>query len=498
MTRTKRIGQSYPASLQWKRRGARWAEIKPVEPDPGNAGEGSVMSERMPNWGIDPVPERFRLLGALDQFLLWGNLGVSLLVIVIGSFLVPSLSLRDALIAILLGSLIGNVMLGTAGLIGADARVPGMVLMRAPLGRVGSFAPTVLNVLQCLGWATFEIIIIAAAAAALSDELLGFGGQAVWTLVFGAVAAVLALVGPVGVVRRFIRKFAVYFVLISLVYLTWWALDTASVRELWNRQGEGGTTIWLGMDLVIAVTVSWVPLIPDYSRFSRDRRSAFVGAGLGYFFAGSWMLALGAIVVLTRGVSEPTQLPAAVAAAGLTAALALLAITVDETDEAFANVYSSGVSAQNVLAGVPQRALVGGAAVIATLTALVVDLREYQTFLLLLGAFFVPLFGVLLAHWLLGGASYSERDIFASPTVRLELLTAWLAGFLVYQWLVPIGPTWWLDAVAEVRPGTAGLDAIGASVPSFLASFALATLAVAVTRTRRGAPLTRRGGLSGT
>jgi NCS1 family nucleobase:cation symporter-1 len=356
----------------------------------------------------------------------------------------------------------------------------------------------VLNVLQCLGWATFEIIIIAAAAAALSDELLGFGGQAVWTLVFGAVAAVLALVGPVGVVRRFIRKFAVYFVLISLVYLTWWALDTASVRELWNRQGEGGTTIWLGMDLVIAVTVSWVPLIPDYSRFSRDRRSAFVGAGLGYFFAGSWMLALGAIVVLTRGVSEPTQLPAAVAAAGLTAALALLAITVDETDEAFANVYSSGVSAQNVLAGVPQRALVGGAAVIATLTALVVDLREYQTFLLLLGAFFVPLFGVLLAHWLLGGASYSERDIFASPTVRLELLTAWLAGFLVYQWLVPIGPTWWLDAVAEVRPGTAGLDAIGASVPSFLASFALATLAGAVTRTRRGAPLTRRGGLSGT
>jgi NCS1 family nucleobase:cation symporter-1 len=194
-------------------------------------------------------------------------------------------------------------------------------------------------VLQCLGWATFEIIIIAAAAAALSDELLGFGGQDVWTLVFGAVAAVLALVGPVGVVRRFIRKFAVYFVLISLVYLTWWALDTASVRELWNRQGEGGTTIWLGMDLVIAVTVSWVPLIPDYSRFSRDRRSAFVGAGLGYFFAGSWMLALGAIVVLTRGVSEPTQLPAAVAAAGLTAALALLAITVDETDEAFAKVY---------------------------------------------------------------------------------------------------------------------------------------------------------------
>ena len=440
------------------------------------------MSTETPNWGIEPVPERLRVLGVVDQFLLWSNLGVSLLVIVIGSFLVPGLSLRDAAVAILLGSAIGNLMLAGAGLIGADARVPGMVLLRAPLGRLGSYAPTALNVVQCLGWATFELIIIAAAAAALSDELFGFTAQPLWTLVFGGVAAVLALMGPVGVVRRFIRKFAVYFVIASLVYLTWWALDTGGVRELWNRPGEGGTTIWHGMDLVIAVTVSWVPLIADYTRFSRDRRSAFFGAGLGYFVAGTWMLGLGAVLVLTRGVSEPTELPAAVAAAGLAAALALLAITVDETDEAFANIYSSGVSAQNVLQHVPQRMLVGAAAVIATVTALAIDLRDYQTFLLLLGAFFVPLFGVLLAHWSLAGAHYEPRDVFQAPAFRAELLAAWLAGFLVYQWLVPIGPAWWLDLVDGIRPATHGLDAIGASVPSFAVSFALAAAAVFATR----------------
>jgi purine-cytosine permease-like protein len=243
------------------------------------------------------------------------------------------------------------------------------------------------------------------------------------------------------------------------------------------------------MDLVIAVTVSWVPLIADYTRFSRNRRSAFLGAGLGYVVAGTWMLGLGAILVLTRGVSEPTELPAAVAAAGLAAALALLAITVDETDEAFANVYSSGVSAQNVLPHVPQRALVGGAAVVATATALAIDLREYQTFLLLLGAFFVPLFGVLLAHWLLRGAQYDARDVFQAPAIRAELLAAWLVGFLVYQWLVPIGPSWWLELVEGIRPGTYGLDAIGASVPSFATSFALAALAVAAARPARREPL---------
>jgi NCS1 family nucleobase:cation symporter-1 len=434
------------------------------------------VDDKTPSWGIEPVPERLRVLGLFDQFLLWSNLGVSLLVIVIGSFLVPALSLPEAVVAILLGSLIGNLMLAAAGLIGADARVPGMVLMRAPLGRAGSYAPTALNVLQCLGWATFELIIIATAAAALSDELFGFEARWAWTLVFGAVAATLALMGPIGVVRRFIRKFAVYIVAASLGYLTWWALDAGDLGALWDAPGEGGLSIWLGMDLVIAVTVSWVPLIPDYTRFSRDRRSAFVGAGLGYFVAATWMLALGALIVLTRGVSEPTELPAAVAAAGLAAALALLAVTVDETDEAFANVYSSAMSLQNFVPRVPQRALVAGASVVATIGALAIDLQRYQSFLYLLGAFFVPLFGVLLADWLLAGARYEPADIFEAPPVRGELIAAWLAGFVVYQWLLPTGPAWWVDLVESIRPGTAGLDGLGVSIPSFAVAFALAAV----------------------
>src|SRR6187401_930378 len=105
-----------------------------------------------PAWGITPVPQRLRVLGLLDVGLLWGNLGVSLLVLVAGTYLVPALSLPKALLAILVGSLIGNAMLGAAGMIGADARVPAMVLMRAPLGRKGSWAPTVLNAAQCVGW----------------------------------------------------------------------------------------------------------------------------------------------------------------------------------------------------------------------------------------------------------------------------------------------------------------------------------------------------------
>jgi len=431
------------------------------------------MDDRTPAWGIDPVPERLRSLGLADLTVLWGNLGVSLLVLVIGALLVPALTLRDALLAIVVGGLIGNVMVGIAGLIGADARVPSMVLLRASLGRRGSYVPTALNALQCLGWATFELIIIAAAASALSDEVFDIKARPAWTIFFGVLAAVLALLGPVDFVRRVLRRYGVWVVLASLLYLSWWALSEADVRALWEAPAAGGSSFWLGVDLVIAITVSWVPLVADYTRFSRDRRSAFWGAGGGYFIGATWMLALGVFLVLDRGLSDPVDIPPSVAAAGFAAALALLAVTVDETDEAFANVYSAAVSLQNVFAQAQQRVLVVFVATIATVGALLVELRNYESFLLLLGSFFVPLFGVLLADWLRSGARYTRSQIFDAPAWRPEMLLAWLVGFALYHWLhePPLGPSWWVDLVEETRQQSLG---IGASLPSFAASFGLA------------------------
>src|SRR3954468_19420376 len=161
------------------------AEITPVEPDPVSTGGGrNEPTVETPNWGIEPVPERLRVLGFLDTTLLWINLGISLLVLVLPAYF--DLPLRDALAATLVGGLIGNALLGLAALIGADGRVPTMVLQRAPLGRRGSYVATGLNVLQCLGWAVFELIVIAKAASLLSDRFFHFHATWFWTLLFGA------------------------------------------------------------------------------------------------------------------------------------------------------------------------------------------------------------------------------------------------------------------------------------------------------------------------
>src|SRR5438445_3294706 len=443
------------------------------------------MDTKTPAWGIEPVPERLRVLSFFDSLLLWGNLSVSLLVIVIGALLVPALSLRDALLAIVVGAIAGNVLLGLAALIGADARVPGMVLLRAPLGRRGSYGPSFLNIAQNVGWSTFELIIIATAASALSKHLFHWEGKWLWTIAFGALSWGLGMMGPIGFVRRYLRKFATWALLFAMAYLTYWAISKSNLHAFWARPGKGGLpSFGQAVDLVIGSVVSWTPLAADYSRFSRSRKGAGWGAGIGYFVPTIWCIGLGILIVLARGVSDAQSLPTAVAAAGGVAFVALAAITIDESEKAFADIYSTAVSIQNLLPRVSQRLLITLVSATATGLALALNLGNYQDFLYLLGSFFVPLFGVLLADWLVAGARYTVPDVFHAPAFRIEQIAAWLVGFGLYQWLSPSGPHWWKTVVNHTHPGH---DSLTASLPAFGAAFCLATLgALLFGRSRTG------------
>ena len=394
----------------------------------------------------------------------------------------PALSLPSALVAIAVGCLVGNLMLATAGAIGAQGRVPAMVLMRAPLGTRGSYVPTVVNVVQCLGWTVFELLVIATAAAALSDEVLGFEARWAWTLAFGAATLALGLMGPIGVVRTLVRRLAVWVVPVAIAYLAWWALTGGGLDAAWSSPGEGGLSTWQGVDLVVGVTVSWIPLAADYTRFARTPRAAFWGTGLGYLVPDALLLALGAVVLLTRDVGDAAALPAAIASGGLLALFVLLALTIAETDEAFANAYSGAVSLQNLFPSVPQRWLVALTTAVGTLGALTLELSSFQSFLFLLGSCFVPLFAVLLADWLASGCRYNGRELLDAGPPRVGALVAWAAGFAAYQWLSPTGPNWWVDQVQRLDPPS---WQIGATLPSFMVSFALALVFAAASRFAR-------------
>lgn len=439
-------------------------------------------------WGVEPVPDRLRLFSFADTAALWGNLGISLLLPIVAAFM--GLSFLRSLGAIAVGAVIGNAALGYAGRIGARTRAPAMVLYRAPLGRAGSYAPTTLNVLQNVGWGSFEILIIAAAAGAISQRLFDASLRPLWTILFGAAVTAMAVWGPLTVTRKWLKRYAVWAVLASSAYLTFYVLTHTSLDALLGAKSGGGT-FWGGVDLVIAMPISWVPLVQDYTRFTRSPRHAFWGTGVGYGLAQVWFYALGVLLVLSGQAADPTDPNAFVAAvlaipAGL---LALGILAVDETDEAFANVYSAAVSIQNALPRLDVRWLAAGVGAVCTALALVVDLVQYESFLLLIGAVFVPLFGVLAADYAVVRRGYADRDLYGPlPWFRPWAAVAWVAGFLAYNWVNPGQVAWWGSAMKKLFGGL-GLPAASEAAPwlgASIASFAVAFLLQATARAWAG------------
>src|SRR3989441_11626341 len=152
---------------------------------------------RPPEWGVDPVPEPLRPLRTFDLCVLWSSLGVGLLVLAAGTLLVVlGLSLAETLLVSLVGSVIGSLMLAAAAVHGSRAGVPTMVSLRPVLGRIGSYGPTAVNVLQLLGWAAFELLIMGYAAAGLRNNVWGPWTAEVFVPALAAVAAAPALGGP--------------------------------------------------------------------------------------------------------------------------------------------------------------------------------------------------------------------------------------------------------------------------------------------------------------
>ncbi|MBI1801837.1 MAG: putative hydroxymethylpyrimidine transporter CytX [Chloroflexi bacterium] len=437
-----------------------------------------------PEWGIEPVPLAERKLGFVDFAVLWGDLGIGLLVLLAGSFLVPGLGLAQALLAIVIGSAMGSALLAIAGIVGSALGAPTMVLLRPALGIRGSYLPTALNILQLIGWTIFEIIIMASAANAISQALFGLNSYALWAVVSAAIVMLMGIGGPLVVIRQWLSKVAVWVMLATTLWLTYRLLSTNDVAALWSKAGDGSLPFWVAVDIVISLPVSWMPLVADYNRFAHEPRGAAWGTFVGYFITNVWFFALGALILLTSQLNqEPKEFATAIA---LTAgALALVILLVDETDNAWADLYSAAVSTQNIFPKLRQSVLIALMGVLSLISALVLDVTQYENFLLLLGSFFVPLFGVLLAdYFVVRRRNYTTDELYrATSSIQWPAVAAWLVGVSVFQLTNPtfLG-AYWADWTS-IAP--TALGAIGGSIPSFIAAFVLHVVLARVARARR-------------
>ena len=386
------------------------------------------------------VPLTRRVFAARDMLALWFSLGMGLMVLQAGALLAPGLGFASALLAIVLGVAVGAVLLGAVGVMGSDTGLASMAALKLSLGLQGAALPALLNLLQLVGWGAFEIIVMRDAASLLAGKAFGEDSQwadpTLWTLLFGALATLLAVAGPLAFVRRVLRKWGIWLLLGACAWLTWNLYRQVDPDVLLATRGDGSMSFALGFDLAIAMPLSWLPLIADYSRYGRRGSGVFVGSALGFFIGCVWLMGLGVAYTLAfAGAGEANSLLLALAGAGL--GIPLLLILLDESEKAFADIHSAAVTSGTLLLlKVEHLALAIGT--LCTLIAWLAPLSEYEGFLLLIGSVFAPLFGVVLVDHFILRRRRAER----APRVglRWDTLLAWGCGVAVYHLLAQYAP----------------------------------------------------------
>jgi len=341
------------------------------------------------------------------------------------------------LLAVIAGSVLGAGLLAWVARIGCASGLSSAGLIHAVYGRQFARLPVLLNVVQLLGWATFELVIMRDGTRAIGRQALGVDvGLVLPTLFWGLIVLALLRGSMITLVRRIVSRIGLPLVILSLIWLTaqfTLKLDTQGLQALWQRAGDGSMNTFQALDLVIAMPVSWLPLVADYARHGRSSSGALGGTWLGYTIANIWCYALGVLVITVTG-PDIDMVGALLLAQGGLVALGL--ILVDELDNTYGDLYSGSVSAHSLLSQPGLRTWGTILAAVSIVLAMVLPMRSLEPFLLTLSSVFVPLFGTILGR--LG--AQPERLGDAPRAIHAAPALIWLLGIVCYHALAQWAP----------------------------------------------------------
>jgi putative hydroxymethylpyrimidine transporter CytX len=246
-----------------------------------------------------------------------------------------------------------------------------------------------------------------------------------------------------------LQKVAVIGLLVLVLLMSWVSLGEFGRGAMAVQPGR--MPFMIGLDLVIAMPISWMPLVSDYARFAKSSRPAFWASWWGYFLISSWMYALGLMATLVTAETDPGGLILRIMGTIGLAAPALALAVFSTITSTFPDVYSAACSAVNISQRLSTRAVLWGVGVIAIALALIFPMEHYEYFLLFIGSMFVPLFGVVLTDYFICRKRRLDLDAvferggryWYSGGFHIPALIAWALGFLLFQgiaWMKwPIG-----------------------------------------------------------
>lgn len=360
----------------------------------------------------------------LDNALIWFGAGVSIAEILTGTYF-SSLGFGRGLAAILVGHVIGCIMLFLAGVIGGTSRKSAMETTKSSFGSKGGLLFAILNVLQLVGWTAIMIY-----DGALAADGIFSAGRWVWCLIIGLLIIVWILIGITNLGKlntvAMVLLFLLTIVLCRVIFFSGNVITSVPDDSL---------SFGAAVELAVAMPLSWLPLISDYTREAKEPVKATAVSAVVYGLVSCWMYIIGMGASLFTGESDIAQI---LLKAGLSIA-GLLIIVFSTVTTTFLDAYSAGISSESVLAKLKGNHAAIAVTIIGTIAAILFPMDDITDFLYLIGSVFAPMIAVQIADFFI-----LHRDRKESAFDWRSLIL-WFIGFVIYRMLMkvdlPVGNT---------------------------------------------------------
>ena len=358
-----------------------------------------------------------------ENGLIWFGAAVSIAEILTGTYF-ASLGFMKGLLAIILGHIIGCLLFFLSGLIGAKTEKGAMETVKISFGSKGSLFFAVLNILQLVGWTGIMIY-----DGALATQGVWAIGHIVWCLIIGGLILVWILIGIKNLGKvNVIAMSALFIMTIILSFIIF--RGGAALGG-----GDGSMSFGAAVELSVAMPLSWLPLISDYTKEAKEPVKATAASAVIYGVVSIWMYVIGMGAALFTGESDIAQI---LLKAGL-GIVGLLIVVLSTVSTTFLDAYSAGVSTEAVSTKIPGKWVAIGATVIGTLGAILLPMDDITGFLYLIGSVFAPMIAIQIADFFILKEEYS-KDKFSIHNICIRIV-----GFALYRILMkvdtPIGST---------------------------------------------------------
>lgn len=359
-----------------------------------------------------------------ENGLIWFGAGLSIAEILTGTSFAP-LGFGKGILAIIIGHIIGCLMLFCAGIIGGKERKSAMDTVTMSFGADGSKFFAFLNVLQLVGWTSIMIYDGALAANGIFNT-----GNWVWCLVIGALIILWVVIGITNLGKINTVAMAALFILTIIMCKVIFFSDTSGVKVSGDSMSFGAA-----VELAVAMPLSWLPLISDYTREAKEPVKATLVSTIVYGIVSCWMYIIGMGAAIFTGESDVAQI---MVKAGL-GIIGLLIVVFSTVTTTFLDAYSAGISSETILSKLNGKYVTIAVTVIGTVAAILFPMDDITDFMYLIGSVFAPMIAIQIADYFILKSDKSSK--------KVDMINAiiWVIGFILYRYLmtvdIPVGNT---------------------------------------------------------